>query len=80
MARFSKAGQTNYNLLIENTLKLYQGGLIDLRSAVSTINPQMDNAQIDKIVEAIKEEQEEKRAEAQNSLFGNMDFGSEVNA
>lgn len=80
VARFSKAGQTNYNLLIENTLKLYQGGLIDLRSAVASINPQMDNAQIDKIVEAIKEEQEEKRAETQNSLFGNMDFGSEVNA
>lgn len=80
VARFSKAGQTNYNLLIENTLKLYQGGLMDLRSAVATVNPQMDNAQIDKIVEAIREEQEQKRAEEQNSIFGNMDFGSELNA
>lgn len=80
VARFSKAGQTNYNLLIENTLKLYQGGLMDLRSAVATVNPQMDNEQIDKIVEAIREEQEQKRAEEQNSMFGNMDFGSEINA
>lgn len=79
VACFSKAGQTNYNLLIDNTLKLYQGGLIDLRSAVATINPQMDNEQIDKIVEAIQTEEAEKRAAEQNSLFGNMDFGSEVN-
>lgn len=80
VARFSKAGQTNYNLLVENTLKLYQGGLMDLKQAVSTVNPQLDSAQIEKIVAAIKEEQAEKRAEEQNSIFGNMDFGSEINA
>lgn len=80
VARFSKAGQTNYNLLIENTIKLYQSGLIDLEQAVSTVNPQLDTAQIKKIVERIKAEQDEKRASEQNSIFGNMDFGTDINA
>lgn len=57
MARFSKAGQTNYNLLVENTIRLYQSGLMDLEQALSAVNPQLDTAQIKKIAYNISVEQ-----------------------
>ena len=75
---FSKAGQTNYTLLVENAVKIYQAGGSSLEQFVRTINPNMDESQIAKEVERIQIEAKEKAAAASNSMWGNMDSGTDI--
>ena len=75
---FSKAGQTNYTLLVENAVKIYQAGGSSLSQFVRTVNPNMDEQQIAKEIERIKAEQKEKEAQRDNSMWGNMDSGTEL--
>lgn len=44
--RWSKAGTTNVTTLVDNIIKQWNAGLISLRKAVETINPDMDESQI----------------------------------
>ena len=71
---FSKAGQTNYTLLVENSTRIYQAGGMSLERYVRTINPQMDEGQVQEEISKIKAEQAEREAQRQNALFGDMDF------
>lgn len=72
---FSKAGQTNYTLLVENAVKIRQAGGSSLEQFVRTINPNFDEAQIKRECDLIRKEIEEQRTAQNNSLFGSMDFG-----
>lgn len=72
---FSKAGQTNYTLLVENAVKIRQAGGSSLEQFVRTINPNFDEAQIKRECDLIRKEMEEQRTAQNNSLFGSMDFG-----
>lgn len=78
VAEFSKAGQSNYTLLVENAVKIYQAGGSSLEQFVRTINPNFDEAQIKREVDAIRQESAEKEAARSNSLFGDMDEGTDV--
>ena len=75
---FSKAGQTNYTLLVENAVKIYQAGGSSLEQFVRTVNPNMDESQIAKEMTRIKAEIKERNAEQSNSMWGNMDSGTEI--
>jgi transcriptional regulator with XRE-family HTH domain len=72
---FSKAGQTNYTLLVENAVKIRQAGGSSLEQFVRTINPNFDEAQIKRECDLIRKEMEEQRTAQNNSLFGSTDFG-----
>lgn len=72
-AEFSKAGQTNYTLLVENAVKVYQAGGSSLEQFVRTVNPTMDEAQIKRELKRIREEREAQQSAQTNSLFGSMD-------
>ena len=74
-AEFSKAGQTNYTLLVENAVKIYQAGGSSLEQFVRTVNPTMDEAQIKRELKRIREDRELQQSAQANSLFGSMDFG-----
>lgn len=70
---FSKAGQSNYTLLVENATKIYQAGGSSLEKYVRTINPDMDEAQIADEVKRIKEEQV-----SNEPMFSDTDYFGEV--
>ena len=72
---FSKAGQSNYTLLVENATKIYQAGGCSLEKFVRTINPDMDEMQIAEEIRKIKEEQESK----QEPMFNDSDYFNEGN-
>lgn len=74
-AEFSKAGQTNYTLLVDNAVKIYQAGGSSLEQFVRTVNPNMDEAQIKRELKRIREDQAAQQSAQSNSLFGSMDFG-----
>jgi hypothetical protein len=74
-AEFSKAGQTNYTLLVDNAVKIYQAGGSSLEQFVRTVNPNMDEAQIKREIKRIREDQAAQQSAQSNSLFGSMDFG-----
>ena len=75
---FSKAGQTNYTLLVENAVKIYQAGGSSLEQFVRTVNPNMDEQQIAEEIRRIKAEEKERNARRENSMWGNMDTGSDL--
>jgi hypothetical protein len=75
---FSKAGQTNYSLLVENAVRIYQAGGSSLEQFVRTVNPGMDEAQIKREVESIRREMKEKQSASANSLFGSMDDDTDI--
>lgn len=75
---FSRAGQTNYTLLVENATKVYQAGGMSLEKYVRTVNPQMDEAQIQEELLKIHQEQEQREAMQMNSMFGDMDINETV--
>lgn len=74
--QFSKAGQTNYTLLVENTARAYGAGMMSLQRSVEQINPGLDQAQIKEEVERIEREQKEKQEAS--SGFPDFDFGASV--
>lgn len=78
VGEFSKAGQSNYTLLVENAVKIYQAGGSSLEQFVRTINPNFDEAQIKREVDMIRKESEAKEAARNNSIFGNMDDGTDI--
>jgi hypothetical protein len=67
---FSKAGQSNYTLLVENATTIYQAGGSSLEKYVRTINPDMDEEQIADEVKRIREEQ----SQGQEPQFNDMDY------
>jgi hypothetical protein len=67
---FSKAGQSNYTLLVENATTIYQAGGSSLEKYVRTINPDMDEGQIADEVKRIREEQ----SQGQEPQFNDMDY------
>lgn len=75
---FSKAGQTNYSLLVENAVKIYQAGGSSLEQFVRTVNPGMDESQIKREVDSIRREMKEKQSASANSLFGSMDDDTDI--
>lgn len=77
-AEFSKAGQTNYSLLVENAVKIYQAGGSSLEQFVRTVNPTMDERQIAREISRIKAEAKERDAAQSNSMWGNMDGGTDI--
>ena len=72
--QFSKAGQTNYTLLVENTARAHTAGMMSLQRAVTMINPEMDHAQILEEVARIQEEKER----AQSLGMPDFDFGGAI--
>ena len=75
---FSKAGQTNYTLLVENAVKIYQAGGSSLELFVRTVNPNMDEQQIAAEISRIKADEKERNARQENSVWGNMDTGTDL--
>lgn len=72
---FSKAGQTNYTLLVENTVKARSGGIMSLQKCVEQINPGMDQMQVLEEVGRIQKEEAEKQSSEMGG-FPEFDFGS----
>ena len=75
---FSRAGQTNYTLLTENATKIYQAGGMSLEKYVRTVNPQMDEAQVQEEIVKIRQEQEQREAMKMNAMFGDMEYNETV--
>ena len=75
VARFSKAGQTNYSLLVENTIKLVQAGLMSRKQAIAMLNPEKDQYQLEEEEQQIELEEKERQEQQANSMFG-MEYGS----
>ncbi|MBQ8289330.1 MAG: hypothetical protein IJY01_00460 [Clostridia bacterium] len=78
-ASFSKAGQTNYTLLVENALRIYQAGGSSLEEFVRTVHPDWNEAMITAELEKIRVEQRERQA-SQMSIFGAMDNETDIRA
>lgn len=68
--RFSKAGQTNTTLLIENTTKKLNAGLISKYSAIKEVNPDFNEEQLDTEIKMIESDQREAQQQQQSDLFG----------
>lgn len=77
-AEFSKAGQTNYTLLVENAVKIRQAGGSSLEQFVRTVNPSFDESQVQREIELIRKEEAERSSAQANSIFGNMDTGTDI--
>lgn len=77
-AEFSKAGQTNYTLLVENAVKIRQAGGCSLEQFIRIVNPSFNEAQVQRELELIRKEEEERAAAQANSMFGNMDTATEI--
>lgn len=71
---FSKAGQTNYTLLVENIVRARSGGIMSLQKCVEQINPGMDQTQVLEEVARIQKEEADRRS-AEMSSFPEFDFG-----
>ena len=52
--RWSQAGLSNPYMTTEMMTQQYNAGLISLKGAISALNPDEDEAQIDKLVEEAK--------------------------
>lgn len=76
--RFSKAGQTNETLLIENTTKKLQAGLISRYTAIKEINPDLNEEQLKEEYEEILKDEREKVKQQQSDLFGNLNYDDDV--
>lgn len=76
--KFSKSGQTNTTLLIENTVSAYNAGLKSEYQAVKDLNPDMTEEELQVEIERIHSDKE--RATEQNgNLFGENEAFSEQN-
>lgn len=75
VVQFSKAGQTNYTLLVENTVRARSGGIMSLQRCVEQINPGMDQSQVLNEVARIQKEEQEKMGAEMNG-FPDFDFGA----
>ncbi len=76
-ASFSKAGQTNYTLLVENALRIYTAGGSSLEEFVRTVHPDWNEAMITAEIKKIRSEQAEKQ-KSQMSIFDSMDADTEI--
>lgn len=72
--KFSKAGQTNTSVLIENTKAKYESGLQSLETSVKELNPDMTPEQIEQEIIKIKKDKEESLKNQQSDLFGNLKY------
>jgi hypothetical protein len=72
--QFSKAGQTNYTLLVENVARAKSAGLMSLERSVAMINPEMDHSQVTEEVIRIREEE----AQKQSLGMPDFDFGGAI--
>lgn len=72
--QFSKAGQTNYTLLVENVSRAKGAGLMSLERSVAMINPEMDHSQVMEEVLRIREEE----AQKQSLGMPDFDFGGAI--
>lgn len=66
--KFSKSGQTNTTLLIENTVNAYSQGLMSKYLAVKTLNPDMSADELDDELARLEKESKEKNQP--QDLFG----------
>ena len=60
--KFSKSGETNTTLLLENTTNAYNSGLKSLYASVKAINPDMSEDEIQAEIERIKQDNKDKQA------------------
>ena len=74
VVQFSKAGQTNYTLLVENVSRAKSSGIMSLERSVSMINPELDHSQVMEEVMRIQEEEQKK----QSLGMPEFDFGGAV--
>lgn len=72
--RWSLAGQTNIDALSTRVLAEYQSGVRSLKSAISALNPDMDEGQVNEEMARIENEQTAK----QNALFGDIGGGTDI--
>ena len=78
--KFSKSGETNVNLLLENTEKAYSSGLKSLYAAVKAINPDMSEDELQEEIARIKADAKEKQSQLNAmDIFNDVtgDFGDE---
>ncbi len=73
--KFSKSGETNTTLLLENTTNAYNSGLKSLYSAVKAINPDMSEDEITDEIERIKNDSKEKQKQMNAMDFFNEGTG-----
>lgn len=76
-AKFSKSGQTNTSLQIEDIINKLNAGLISLESALKELNSDMSSDQIKQELVRIKQDKQEKQDQQQSELFGDMKFNDE---
>ena len=60
--KFSKSGETNTSLLLENTTNAYNSGLKSLYASVKAINPDMSEDEVMQEIERIKQDTKDKQA------------------
>ena len=81
VVKFSKSGQTNTTLLIDNTTSVYGAGLMSKYLAIKTLNPDMSADELDEEIKRLEKEDKEKQM--QSDMFGfndiNGDFGNGQN-
>lgn len=69
--KFSKSGETNTTLLLENTTNAYNSGLKSLYASVKAINPDMSEDEIEAEIGRIEKDQKNKQAMQQPLDFFN---------
>lgn len=67
--KFSKSGETNTTLLLENTTNAYNSGLKSLYMAVKSINPDMSEDEVNAEIERIKADAKDKQALQPMDIF-----------
>jgi len=72
--KWSKAGQSNTSVHIDNMVQLYTNGLISHENAIKSLNPDMDENQIQEELTQINAKQAEKA-----NAFADMDFSTDIN-
>lgn len=75
IAKFSKSGQTNTTLLIENTTSAFNSGLMSKYLAVKNLNPDMSADELDDELARIEVEAKDKQ-QAQDMFGFNDDTGA----
>ena len=73
--KFSKSGETNTSLLLENTTNAYNAGLKSLYSAVKAINPDMSEEELAQEIGRIKADKEERASMNQQFDVFNNNLG-----
>ena len=73
--KFSKSGETNVTLLLENTTNAYNAGLKSLYLSVKAINPDMSEEELQEEIKRIKADQKEKAEQNQSFDMFNEKLG-----